>query len=707
MQHDRMRPSDRSLFDGMAAFIQQHLFKTVTTQSEIGVLAVAETAAPFNDSEWYWTDDNAKALELLCEPKLFDADPRYTNDAVDFILRMSQGKVIQRRHGPARLRVVSADPRAFRVETAFAIVEGDLSRGVVRHALRFNDNRTVTAAQHTGNQISFLYRKFRFTRKVELSINAFDVEVDEDWVKLSHSSVVLLPWTRQIAGVLRYVYVIRADNPAITLNISLKLAPDVDLRDVILTSAFSQLGSIRNLTYDSVAARQGRQRVVKQVTTRGRQTIHTSTADYSAVIQNNGSPGFAYAIHILLRDGARLSEIVAQVRERGRLDTLRYHYRLPDMGKGEEVVISEARMLTGGGYYDDLDHYKSVMEDGSGAGTVDPSMTYDIGAELNAIAVHLLFARTGRYAAPPSDARLTALQSWYDRHVDRYFDFIAPGSPGDLDRIFTRGLAFVAMSLDCMVRATGHETYRQRLDVAVVLILRMRRRLPSGLAQLDGTFGDEWSQNAPFLDNHAACILALARAARHGDAEHAISDAISEAIFGIKLFSGPICLQGNDFIPFDSLAVVNPHQDVPPIGSEYWAYKRGLIAKAYKDLKKAILLSKRAHANRLAGVFFPRPHVDTGYWNYKLALTLRALLAVQRASRDGILQVSASDHRSIAVKVQICRDALMASVRHHETSLEVLTCHTAGETNSETQPWAALGLDPIIDEMIETLDCRD
>ena len=301
---------------------------------------------------------------------------------------------------------------------------------------------------------------------------------------------------------------------------------------------------------------------------------------------------------------------------------------------------------------------------------------------------------------------MTALQSWYDRHVDRYFDFIDPGSPGDLDRIFTRGLAFIALSLDCMVRATGQETYRRRLGVAVALILRMRRRLPSGLAQLDGTFGDQWSQNAPFLDNHAACILALTRAARHGDLDHVIAGAISEAIFGIKLFSGPICLHDNDFVAFDSLAVVNPHQDVPPVGSQYWEYKRSLIAKAYRDLKKAILLSKRAHANRSAGVFFPRPHVDTGYWNYKSALTLRALLAVQRASRDGILRVSASDHRSIAVKIQICRDALMASVRRHENSMEVLTCHGAGETNSETQPWAALGLDPVIDELIETLDCR-
>ena len=684
---------DRSVFDAMAAFIQQRLFKT-----EFG--AVAETAEPFNDSQWFWTDDNAKALELLCEPGLFDADPRSTDSAVDFILRMSEGRVIQRRHGPARLRVVSDDPRAFRVETAFAILEGDLSRGIVRHALRFNDNRTVTAAQHTGHSIAFRYRGIRVTRAVEPGIEAFAVTVGEGSVTLTHTSVVSLPWTRRVAGRLRYTYVIRADRPTVGLTITLQLAPGVVLRDVVVTSALSGLGAVRTLAYDSVAVRDGTARSAAKIAVARRRTVHHGAADYSAVIQDNGSPGFAYAIHVLLRDGARLGAVVARARQAGRLDTVEYRYRLGDMGAGGEAVIAEERMLTGGGYYDDQDHYASVMEGGSG--TTDPSMSYDIGAELNAIAVHILFARAGRYAEPPSGARLDGLQAWYDRHVDRYFEFIRPGAAGDLDRIFTRGIAFVALSSDCMVRATGLDRYRRQLDVAVGLILRMQRRLPSGVAQLDGTFGDEWSQRSPFLDNHSACILALARAARHGVGEHGIAGAVSEAIYGIKLYSGPVCLQGNDFIAFDSLAVVNP-QHVAPVDDRYSDYKRGLLTRAFRDLKKALLLSRRAHGSRRTQVFFPRPHLDTGYWNYKLALTLRALLAVQRAARDGVLAISASDNRSMAVKIQVCRDALAGSMRRHEGALEVLTCHLAGETNSETQPWAALGLDPVVDELIETL----
>jgi len=118
-----------STLPAMVAFIKRRLVKT----AEMGgqrFPALAETAERFNETSWFWTDDNAKAAELLAEPGLYDADPTPADAALDFVLRMSEGAVIQRRCGPPELRVLSADPRAFRVETAFFILEGDLSRGL-------------------------------------------------------------------------------------------------------------------------------------------------------------------------------------------------------------------------------------------------------------------------------------------------------------------------------------------------------------------------------------------------------------------------------------------------------------------------------------------------------------------------------------------------------------------------------------------------
>ncbi len=656
--------NDRATLDAMVAFIKQRLVKAVSLAEGDQFLALAETAERFNDTSWFWTDDNAKAAELLCEPTLFDADPSYANAAIDFVLRMSKGAVIQRRCARPELRVLSTDPRAFRVETAFFIVEGDLSKGIVRHALRFNDGRTVTAAQHTGNIVAFRHRRRRFSLDVEKAITGFEVVVDDRAVTLSHTSTVVMPpsrWRRftRTAGTLRYTYTVSADRPSVAVQVSLDAAPGIVLQDVVLTTAFDQLTIVPGVDYRGVAVRSGGvNRTVRQLPDE-RTSLHEGAAEYSAIVQEGASPGFSYGIHVLLRDGARLKNILARGQTQGRLHWILYRYALGDMPASGSVTVSEERMLTGGGYYDALDHYAAVMREGLGAGSDDPSMTYDIGAELNAVAVHILFAHTGCYAHPPSEARLNELEAWYDRHLQRYFDFVRPGSEDDLSRLFTRGIAFVALSLDCMVRATGKTGYRAQLDLAVTLMLRMRRRLPCGRDQHDATFGDVWAGQTPFLDNDTACILALARASWHGDPDGTISSAIREAILGIKLYSGVVDLGGGHLEACDSLAVINP----PSAGG----------------------------------------HADPAFWNFKLGMTLRALRAVERAGAAGALRLTAQDQQRIALRRELCVTLLNASMRRHGDSLEILTSRIAGETNSETQPWVALGLVPVVDERIEML----
>ena len=320
-------------------------------------------------------------------------------------------------------------------------------------------------------------------------------------------------------------------------------------------------------------------------------------------------------------------------------------------------------MLTGGGYYDALAHYEAVLRDGAGGGGYDPSMTYDIGAELNAVAAHILFARAGRYAQPPAEARLQALQAWYDRHVQRYFDFIRPEAPDCLARVFTRGIAFVALSLDCMLRATGDARYRQQLDLATSLILRTGKRLPCGRDEHDLTFGDVWAANVPFLDNHASCVLALARASWHADPGGALARAVREGILGIKLYPGVVDLGNGHTIAADTLATLNTGGNL---------------------------------------------HADGGFWNFKLGMVLRAMRAALHAADAGKLDLDADARRRLATRRDLCLELIAHSKRWHPGEdgtdmLEVLTSRIAGETNSETQPWIALGLVPVVDEEIVAL----
>jgi hypothetical protein len=153
--------------------------------------------------------------------------------------------------------------------------------------------------------------------------------------------------------------------------------------------------------------------------------------------------------------------------------------------------------------------------------------------------------------------------------------------------------------------------------------------------------------------------LALARAAWHGDPDGAISAAIGEAILGIKLYSGVVDLGNGHRETCDSVAVTNPPG--------------------------------------------PSAHADTGFWNYKLGITLRALRAVERAAAASVIRITTEDESRITMRMNVCIGALSSCMRHHGDLIEILTSRISGETNSETQPWVALGLMPIVDERIETL----
>lgn len=658
-------PPDRATLDAMVAYIRTHLVKTVTLAPGDVVTALSETALRFNDTTWFWTDDNAKAAELLCEPSFYDQDPAAADAAIDFVLRMSPGDIIRRRAGAPELRVVSADPAAFRIETAFTIIEGDLTKGIVRHALRFNDNRTVTAAQHAPAPLSFRHgwRPVRIAPAAAVTSTA--ITATPTTVTLVHTSLLHRPSLRPSVpgtplGELRCTYTVAAAHPSISLTLELAPAPGIVLDNVVLGTALDRMEQVRDVQYRTVAVRQrGKDRFIRDI--RGRNAdLHRGTAEYTAVIQGGASPGFSYAVHSLLPDGAKLTRITAREHKRGRLHRVRHTYGLGRVDAAG-ASITEHRMVTGGGYYDRLGPYAAAMSGADGDndhGTADPSMTYDIGAELNAVAVHLLFAHRGAYATPPGQARLDALTAWYDRHTERYFDFIRPGSPDELDRVFTRGVAFVVLSLDCMVRATNHPRHRALLATGVRLVLAALRRHPDA-PDPHAIFGDPWSEHYPFLDNHAACILALARAAWHGDPDGAIARAVHEAIRGIRLHSGTIDIGGGHLVAYDGLAVVNPPGK--------------------------------------------RPHVDSGFWNYKLGVALRALHATLAATEAGVLATTPDQRLQIQLRIDLARHQLAPSFRSHGPQVEMLTSRLAGETNSETQPWVALGLVPILDQRIVAL----
>ena len=662
MQAPASRP-DRTLYEAMAAYLRTHLVKSSHWQSGETFTALGETALRFNESSWFWADDNAKSAEFLCEPGLYNDDPDTANAAIDFVLRLSTGPIIRRRGGAAELRVLSVDPAAFRIETAFFIVEGDLTAGIIRQSLRFNDGRAHTAGVYTGNSVGWRHWLWRTRLRVETAISAHHIAVEARSVSLSFTATVRRKsWFSRAEGpdlgTVTYTYEVSADRPSIGLRVTLAPAQGVTLSGATLTTAIDQVGSLSGANYRALAIRSaGQDKVVRR---RGEKAVgfHKGTAEYSALLQENGSPGFAYGLHTLLLNGDRLKAITGYAQRYGRLRTVVHRYAAGTITANAPFTIREERLLTGGGYYNQVGHYIAVMRDADGGGEADPSMTYDIGAELNAIALHILFARRGHYRPAPSQDRLLALTGWYDRHVDAYFAFVRAGEAEDSRRVFTRGLAFVVLSLDCMLRATGNERYRVLMDTGVRLILALAHRERLGHDATAVTFADLWDQQAPFLDCQAACTLALARAAWHGDPDNVLGRTAVDAILGIRLYTGSIGVTPDQREAYDGLATI-----------------------------------KATDPSR----------VDSGFWSFKLGLVLRALAAVRRGAEAGVIPLTAVEAQRLKLRSKLAEDHLSQAYRWHDGQLEVLTSSRAGETNSETQPWTALGLAPLVDDLIA--DC--
>jgi len=81
----------------MVEFIVQNLAKPLDPARPDSPVAIAETAERFNDTAWFWADDSGKTAELFAVPRLRDTYPDLADAALDYVLRLSPERIIQRR----------------------------------------------------------------------------------------------------------------------------------------------------------------------------------------------------------------------------------------------------------------------------------------------------------------------------------------------------------------------------------------------------------------------------------------------------------------------------------------------------------------------------------------------------------------------------------------------------------------------------------
>jgi hypothetical protein len=285
----------------------------------------------------------------------------------------------------------------------------------------------------------------------------------------------------------------------------------------------------------------------------------------------------------------------------------------------------------------------------AGAPPTDFSISYDYGAEINAMARCL---RTLGDPDPPIAgdeaaalrAQLTGKLDTLIAAYDRYF--VKPAHD-DTSAVFSRSLAFVALAHIELLKMGENGARTEALRELCALIARFERPNTGvdGKPQSGFVMGSS-VDDLPYVDCHAPCLLALVRASTVLQTDEWL-DAIDR---GLAAF----CLDTQKFFF---------------LGDQ----KIDVVCVDYQDPRGG------------------RHRLET-FWNFKSGLCLQLFGAMRASPHPGIQGVWEKNRLRIELLEVFMRARIDRSLRRHDDGVEILSSVLSAETNSETQPWVALGL---------------
>jgi hypothetical protein len=628
------------------------MYRPIKLAAGSACFAVAETEHPFAGDTWFWTDDNAKVLEFIVQPKLGINYLQEAEEILKFLRLMCRGPFIFRRVSMPRLELTGQNGTTASYYHSLMHLRCDLTKGAVIVGIRFHDNRTADNLTLSGNSVEFTYRGSRYTLNIEEAISDVHREQREHTLTLRHSGELYFKhlWRTLRFGRIAYTYTIDSRSMLINVNVTLDVDPARNASDVVLTVGHDCLShACGGVHYGTLLADgptpAGLHFVADQPATG---IFATPGAPYYSITQDEIA-GFALAVHSKPHAPERLSGIEFQVRQPGLLHSAKARYRFEGSCRGACLVVVEDKLLTAGGFYRRIKDYALLMEGALQVKSapecaLDFSLSYDYGAELNAFAKYFAVARDGNRCAADCDK----LRSLFDFYLETYGEMFVEGHQKKENTIFSRQLAFVVIGLATMCRAIGTQAYLDRLVQLTEVLLEFEQRFDdiTGTPSSGFLMGVH-SQRNVFVDCHSAALLALTHAAQLIDDPRFIA-AIDRGLRSYCIETARI-----DWID-------GPH-------------KIDVVAASWVD----------DHGNR---------HTNNGFWNYHAGLTLRLFTALRNASNPALREIVGRHYERMELLEMIMRRQIKRSATQREDAVEIRSSFLSTETNSETQPWATLGL---------------
>ena len=634
--------------DALAAaeFLVRHLYRPIDVAAGSRYGAIAETANP-GDDLWFWNDDNAKVLELMSRPEVWRRFPQETGEILRFVQSMCRGPFIFRRVGAPVLEPLGSDGTVSSYRHSLMRIRCDLGQGAVVAGLRFHDERNADNLLLGGNYVAFTYRGRRRKAAVPVGGPNRHSVCNGHLLRLRHAADIAAAPGRRL-GEIAYTYTFDARSMLFEVEAALDLDAGIEVADVVLTVGH---GALSYCLFNTVVTDKtnGTKPLYAAGVPSARSHAAAGTA-YYAIRQEHISAD-ALAVHSLSLAPQHFAGIETVVETQGQLDRVVARYAFPGKHRGGRLVAAEHKLITAGGFYDRIADYAALMREASGArgdqrAACDFSISYDYGATLNALAKCFAVAAAGQ-APTESDAAPDRLRAAFDETLSYYCELYGYRHEIRPNAIFSRELSFAVLGVATMFRATGAAEYLRRLVRLCEVLLDFELRFEDQAGGAASAFLMRHdNRDMAYFDCQSAALLALTRAAAIVD-HPAFSAAIDRGLAAYALTTCAVDLPEPRKI--DTVAVELP-------------------------------------GGRTAGQH------HTGFWNFKAGLALRFFAALRNSPAASLQAIAARHADRVELFEAMLRRQLARSIIERDQGVEIHTSVFSGETNSETQPWAMLGL---------------
>ena len=636
--------------------------------------ALQETEHNLGKDTYFWTDDNAHALEAYIMPGVYEQNTKPANYILDFLFNMSSEGLILRRQAKNRIEEVKHDDGT--IDIANAIMSHQLNANMAIHQgiILHHNGPEPAAVIHQSWKVSFMVDNVPYlldttnaTVTTTATTRRTPYRFRDDRLLSKETTSIMVKGVATVPEVAEatITYLVRGNNVVTRAEVSVVALGESPVSDVVVTLTKNLSSAATGRSYAKVCAQHADSAVICKS---GRDSlplaIDTASLEWFSVVEELGPRGFAYGFHTPVKTS--MSDIRLSI-DNNTITAIETVFKVPDSDNSS--IVSDTFLSYGAHHMETLPYGELMKTIESRVQITDLSVTHDYGVALSSVASFAFFLRQKRYSAPAALMKWKGnlCFTWALKQLTHYMNTLEKVREEPSREMFFRGTAYALLGAIKLASVNRVLPIRKQLELYI-------NRLTSRILERqheDGIFLCFTGQNVS-LDCHGAGVLALSWVLTSYENKrfvHAVKrDVVLESLTRAVTAMDYKAHQSVD--DQDQLQLNMKMEILRDTDGSLWGYKPAILARGLNALEQYSRYSERL--------------------DYKVETTAGAL----RHAISGLLD---SASRYPAPTKNNTGQLLLGPYR------EFLTSHRSNETNSETQPLCMLGYYPQYEEMYYSL----